>query len=93
MSDLKATPGEWKQATGIGYCAIRTGSMDEGVGKVIADMRVAGGYYNPFDACLLASAKTLYKELEKSGKKLEEHGDYAASESIALVLEKARGES
>jgi len=93
MNQLRVTPGEWKQATGIGYCCIRTGSMNDRTGGVIADMRLVDGVYNPFDACLIASSKTLYQELERAGRLLEEHGDYAASERIVLVLEKARGKT
>ena len=61
MNQLKATPGVWKQATGIGYCCIRTGSMNDKTGGVIADMRLVDGVYNPFDACLIAAAPELYE--------------------------------
>ena len=66
MGELKATPGVWKQVTGIGYCCIRTGSMENKTGNIIADMRFVDGYYNTFDACLMAEAKGLYEALESA---------------------------
>ena len=70
MNQLKATPGVWKQATGIGYCCIRTGSMNDKTGGVIADMRLVDGVYNPFDAHLIAAAPEMadyIKEKADSG--------------------------
>lgn len=64
MSEEKWTQGEWRVSTGIGYCAIRTGCMDEKTGGVIADMRLVDGYYNPFDAHLISSSPKLYNALK-----------------------------
>jgi len=82
------TEGEWVKATGIGYCCIRTGSMSEKTGKVIADMRLADGYYNTFDASLMATAKDLYQFLEAKMHHLPIEDQNLASQ----ILEKARGE-
>ena len=94
MKELKATPGPWRRASGIGYCAIR---RDEGV---IADMRFVDGLYNPSDACLIAAAPELYEAAQRL---LEGYGstDYLSSKErnsdpdvafAIAALAKARGE-
>jgi len=88
MNQLKATPGVWKQSTGIGYCCIRTGSMNDKTGGVIADMRLVDGVYNPFDACLIAAAPDLYNFLDAKAHHLPIEDQHVAS----LLLAKARGE-
>lgn len=92
MSETRFTPGPWRKATGITYCAVRS---DEGV---IADMRLVDGYYNTFDASLIAAAPELYEALEFAAKTLERtandnlDGRNAATQARA-ALAKARGEA
>ena len=82
------TEGQWIRATGIGYCCIRTGSMEGKTGKVIADMRLTNGYYNTQDAALMAASKDLYEFLEANLQHLPIEDQKSGSE----ILEKARGE-
>lgn len=81
------TEGQWIRTTGIGYCCIRTGSMESKIGKVIADMRLADGYYNTHDAALMAASKDLYEFLEAKLHHLPIEDQNAGSE----ILAKARG--
>lgn len=98
MSEPRFTEGEWKHVVGIGYCCIRTGEMDDRTGRVIADMRLAGGYYNVFDACLMSASKDLYEALELTVKEIERtfvERDFVSLASLAKArkaLDKARGE-
>ena len=99
MSDCKWTPGPWRQATGVGYCAIRTD------GGVIADMRFVDRYYNPFDASLIAAAPEMAEALQALIDWFaaeDDHGKADFYERIAMcetaenlaraALAKARGE-
>jgi hypothetical protein len=88
MEGVMFTEGEWVKATGIGYCCIRTGSMGDKTGKVIADMRMVDGYYNTFDASVMCAAKDMYEFLEAKLHHLPLEDQHAASE----ILKKARGE-
>lgn len=88
MSELKATPGEWHVAIGTTYCCVRTGSSELRTGGAIADMRIAGGYYNIFDAHLIAAAPDLYQTL---GSVMHLLGGEAWDAAYA-ALAKARGE-
>jgi hypothetical protein len=94
MSELKATPGEWHVAIGTTYCCVRTGSSELRTGGVIADMRIAGGYYNIFDANLIAAAPDLYDALENLLKvhKGEGGSKFHAGDIARAALAKARGE-
>ena len=85
MKELKATPGPWRRASGIGYCAIR---RDEGV---IADMRFVDGLYNPSDACLIAAAPELYEALLLAMQSMCPGNDTDLAVCNA-ALAKARGE-
>lgn len=91
MGELKATPGPWRQATGVGYCAIRS---DAGV---IADMRFVDRQYNPFDANLIAASPELYVAL-CSALEFTEMNTFGGNDALELMercrtaLAKARGE-
>jgi len=95
MSELKSTPGEWHVAIGTTYCCVRTGSSELRTGGAIADMRIAGGYYNIFDAHLIAAAPELYEALDYVLKSIDKDGSYSPLDksSIGSLLAKARGES
>ena len=92
MSECKWTQGPWIKVTGKTYCAVRSDS------GVIADMRMAGGYYNTFDADLIAAAPDLYEALDAAADALEKTANDAlvgrnAAAGARAALSKARGES
>ena len=91
MSKCNWTQGPWQKVTGKTYCAVR---VDSGV---IADMRIAGGYYNTFDADLIAAAPEMYDALDvlmdATGPGDAEQLLAEERENIMALLAKARGQS